>query len=232
MMVQLNNFINKLEENLKIGEGNSPILFSGKNIELLNEKVRNISFELMAKFWVPKVNLFILEDNKEKLKIEDVKKFLDISNTSTPYEFQIFLIENISRMTLQSANSCLKFFEEPWKKNIIFLTNLWETWVLETVLSRVQFVYLWWEWFESKDEFFYSLIDSSLKWSKDLYNYFFKNKLEKDEYVRFLKTIILYAKQNFVFLEYLEEVNDDINAIINNNVNSRWVIDKWILKLG
>ena len=229
--MKLNNFINKLKQNIKIGESNSPILFSGQNLELLNQEVKGIASSLLSDFDVPSINLFILEDNWEKIKIDEIKRFLEISNSTTPYTFQIFFIENISRMTLQATNSCLKFFEEPWAKNLIFLTNFGEAGVLDTILSRVQTVDLWLSSTESKDEFFYSIIDSHLRGSTELISYFFRNKLEKPEYIRFLKTIILYIRDNLVFLNYLDELEDDINAVANNNVNARWVVDKWILKL-
>ena len=44
---------------------------------------------------------------------EDLKEFLNFSHTKPNYPFQIFFIENIYRLTLTSANSLLKFFEEP-----------------------------------------------------------------------------------------------------------------------
>lgn len=226
-----NNFIKKVIEKIKIGEANSPILFSAKNLELLNKEVENISYNLLKEFWVPNINLFVLKDNWEKIKIEEIKKFLELWNSTTSYAFQIFFIENISRMTLQASNSCLKFFEEPWNKNIIFLTNKGEAWVIDTILSRVQFVDLWWAFIEAKDDFFYSMIESYLNWNKDLINYFFKNKLEKSEYLRFLQTLIVYIKQSLVFINFLDELEDDINSLANNNVNPRWLVDKWILKL-
>jgi hypothetical protein len=43
-------------------------------------------------------------------------------------------------MTLQASNSLLKFFEEPGKQNIIFLSAKSESGILDTILSRVQTV--------------------------------------------------------------------------------------------
>ena len=233
-----NIILNKIISKIKTGEEISPVLFSGKNPELLNQQVKNIALSLFSEFDVPNINLFTLNDDWETIKILEIKKFLELANTTTPYAFQIFFIENISRMTLPATNSCLKFFEEPGKKNIIFLTNSWEAGVLDTILSRVQFVDLWWASVESKDEFFYSMIDSYIKGWVDLISYFFRNKLEKAEYIRFLNTIILYSKDNLhschsvLDTESLGELEYDINAVAKNNVNSRWVIDKWILKLS
>ncbi|MDQ7009639.1 MAG: hypothetical protein Q9M94_05100, partial [Candidatus Gracilibacteria bacterium] len=128
---------NKIIEKIKKGEKLSPFLFIGQNIELLNLKVKEIIFDLFGEFEIPKVNLIKLEDNGENIKIQEIKEFIKKGDLGTPYKFQIFFIDNVSRMTLQSANSCLKFFEEPGIQNIIFLTNTGENGILETILSRV-----------------------------------------------------------------------------------------------
>lgn len=240
-----NNFLEKLAEKIEKGEENSPFLFIGQNLELVNSDVHSIANNLLAKFWIPKVYLYILADNWETIKIEEIKIYLTKANTTPAYDFQIFLIENVSRMTIGAANSTLKFLEEPGKKNIIFLTNKGETWILDTILSRVQTVNLWWQSLDSKDEFFYSMIDSHLHphpsplpggegiaANTDLISYFFRNKPEKDEYIRFLQTIVLYTKdKNILNSLELSELLDDINAVALNNVAARGVVDKWILKL-
>jgi DNA polymerase III delta prime subunit len=58
-------------------------------------------------------SLFHLQDTGEALKIDEVKRFLSQGSVRPRFAFQVFFIENISRMTLQAQNACLKFFEEP-----------------------------------------------------------------------------------------------------------------------
>lgn len=225
----LENIINQIKTEQEI----SPFLFVWHNLEIVNEKTNQIALEILNNFNIPKINLFSLEDNWEKIKIAEIKKFLELNNSTTPYKFQIFLIENYSRITLQASNSCLKIFEEPWIQNIFFLTNKSESGILDTILSRVQTINLWTWKIEQKNEFFYNLIYEWIqkKDYKNLISYFFKNKLEKEEYLSFLKTLIIYSKDNLVFIDYLEEINDDINMISTNNVLARNVVDKWILKI-
>jgi len=55
----------------------------------------------------------LLNDDEEKIKIEKIKQFLTIGYQKSSFTFQIFIIQDIERMTRESANSCLKFFEEP-----------------------------------------------------------------------------------------------------------------------
>ncbi|MBT5491909.1 hypothetical protein HOA93_01265 [bacterium] len=66
----------------------------------------------------------------------------------------------------------------------------------------------------------------------EILSYYFRNKLEKQDYLNFLENLILYSKENLAFIDYLSEIDDDINAIKQNNVNAKYVIDKWLLKIA
>ena len=227
--------IKQISEKIKKSEEISPFLFTGQNTELLNSKVEEIILELFWEFEIPKVNLIKLEDNWENIKIAEIKEFIKKWNLWTPYRFQVFFIENVSRLTLQSANSCLKFFEEPWIQNIIFMTNSWENWILETILSRVQIINFnkvalptW----KEQNTFYFNLLDNYLeKRNSEIFSYFFRNKLEKEELLDFLKNLILYAKKNLVFLNLIEEIDEDINLIKKNNVNVKNIVDKYLMKI-
>jgi len=224
----LDNIVTQIEK----GEEISPFLFLGTNFELLNSHVNWLGIQVLEKFDVPKVNFLVLEDNGENIKIKDIKDFIKPAELGTPYKFQIFLIENISRMTLASFNSCLKFFEEPWVQNIIFLTNKSESWIIDTILSRVQIVNFWGNTQIPENNFYFSMLDSYLQTrSSEIFSYFFRNKLEKREYTDFLKNMILYSKKHWVFLDLLEEIDEDITLIETNNVNAKVVVDKYLLKI-
>jgi len=223
---------NKIINRIKKGEELSPFLFIGQNLEILNSEVQKIIFNLFDEFEVPKINLIKLEDNWDNVKISEIKEFVKKWELWTPYKFQIFFIENISRLTLQSFNSCLKFFEEPWVQNIIFLTNSGENWILETILSRVQTVNLWLNKKIEKNDFYFNLLNNYFnKNSTEIFSYFFRNKLEKFEYIDFLKNLILYSKKHFLFIHLLEEIDEDINLIEKNNVNAKNIVDKYLLKI-
>ena len=183
----------KIVKKLIDNESMPPFLFVTQDLEILNEEIKKLSQLILNEFIIPKTDLFILEDNGEKIKIEEIKKFINPSKTKTPHRFQIFFIENISRMTLQSANSCLKFFEEPGSQNIIFLSNSWENFILETILSRVQTISLQSSSISKKDNFYYDLIENCYKsWDfKCLISYVFKNKLEKEEQIKILENLVL-----------------------------------------
>jgi len=230
----LNKIENKILKKIELGDNLSPFLFVSENIELLNSKVYSFALQLLEKSSIPKINIFSLKDDRESVKISQIKEFLSNMNISNPYWVQIFIIENISRFTLQSANSSLKQFEEPWKQNIIFLTNSWESQVLDTILSRVQVVDLWLKLQKNENHFYIDM----LKWylfenNLNLISYFYKNKLEKKEYIDFLYSIIKLIKIWELNLDnnLIDDLLDDIELISKNNVLPRWIIDKWILIL-
>lgn len=228
----MNNIIEKIKQKINKGEEVSPFLFVGKNLEILNSQIIEIWNELLKEFSIPNVYFYKLQDDNEKIKIKEVKEFVEYWNSTSPYRFQIFFIENISRLTIASSNSLLKFFEEPWVQNIIFTSNIWENNILETILSRVQIIDLWWTKIDKKSEFYLSMINNYIhNNNQELISYFFKNKLEKEEYINFLENLIIYSKTNFCFIPYLEEINDEINLIKQNNVNAKYIVDKWILKI-
>jgi len=228
----MDNTISKITEKINKGEELSPFLFIGKNLELVNTKVREYAIELLNEFKIPNAYLYTYKDDWETIKVKEIKNFIEFSNSKPPYKFQIFLIENISRLNWHSSNALLKFFEEPWIQNIIFTTNSWENNILETILSRVQIINLNINKNKKENEFYLSLINSYIKnQSNELISYFFNTKLEKEEYIDFLENIIFYSKKNLILIKYLEELNEDINGIKQNNLNAKYIVDKWILKI-
>jgi hypothetical protein len=227
-----NKIINTLLLKINKAEWISPCLFLGENLELINADVFQLAQEILQSKNIPLSYLYKLNDNWEKIKIGEIKNFIEPSNSLPWYEIQIFLIENISRFTIQSWNSCLKFFEEPWKHNVIFLTNTSESWILDTILSRVQTFQLGGSTQKNENPFFQSLIKEIVSWdNSQALNYFYKAKLEKEEYVDFLNNLIFYSKKHFVFIDKLSDIQNDIQWIQQNNVNAKYVVDKYLLTL-
>ncbi len=227
-----NNIIDNIIWKINKGDKKPPFLFLSKNSEIWNSEVKNLASELLKEFDIPLSYLYTLEDNWEKIKIKDIKEFIEFSNSKPPYKFQIFLIENISRFTISAWNSLLKFFEEPDETNIIFLTSTSESWILDTILSRVHTINLWGQEKNKKNDFLYSLIKNyHLNKNTEIISYFVRNKLEKQEYIDFLNNLIIYAKENMILIEYLDEIEEDINLIKQNNLLAKYTVDKWILKI-
>lgn len=228
----MKSLISNIKAKNKLGEAISPFLFLWKNLEITNSIVEETALSLLKEYNIPKVYLHILRDNWETIKIQEIKEFISHSSSTVPYEIQIFYIENIWRLTLAASNSLLKFFEEPWKQNIIFLSNTSESNILDTILSRVQIIEFWWSSISRLSDFYDWMIKAYLKWENDeILSFLYKNKLEKSEYLEFLENLLIYAKDNMSFIEFLEELNEDINLIKQSTLNARYITDKWLLKI-
>ncbi len=227
-----NKSFKHIQDKINKKQAISPCLFLGKNMELVNAKVLDFAKEITQKHNIPKDYIYTLKDNWEKIKIWEIKEFINASNSLPGYDFQVFIIENMSRLTIQSSNSCLKFFEEPGKHNIIFLTNNSQSGILDTILSRVQTIELGWINQQNENAYFQSLLQQIAEWNpQEALQYFYSFKWDKQEYIDFLENIILYAKRHFVFLNSLEDVESDLLGIKQNNVNAKYIIDKYLLTL-
>ena len=180
----MNEIFEKIIEKIEKGDEISPFLFISKNLEILNEEIKLLSYKIFEKYSIPKVFLYVFEDKNEKIKVQEIKKFVEIANIASPHKIQIFFIQNIQNLTIGASNNLLKFFEEPWKQNLIFLSAKSENFILDTILSRVQTVYFSAKQKDKSNNFFQDLIKNYLKnEDSELLSYFFKTKLEKDDYL-------------------------------------------------
>lgn len=231
--MEVNNHFEKIQKQIEKGEEISPFLFLSQNLEILHSDVEAFIMELFQAHKIDKQSLFHLSDTWEALKIDEIKRFVAQGDVRPRFAFQIFFIENISRMTLQSFNACLKFFEEPWVWNVIFLTNTSQSGVLETILSRVQEIHISNKQPLRKNDFYISMIQSHITWKSDeLIRYFFSGKYEKSEYVDFLKTLLVYVGQSGNKLDMLDEIHEDITGILKNNLQWKYIVDKYIVLLS
>lgn len=230
--MKIEDLKSQINKSLESGEQISPTLFLWNDLIKNNITVSNLILELFQEYSVDKNNLIQISDSWEGIKIEETRLLLEKSSIKANDKFQVFLIENISRLSISSWNSLLKFLEEPWIWNIIFLTNTSESWVLDTILSRCKKVNLWWSTKTSENNFYYNLLDEFVKMkSPNIFSYFYKTKLEKKEYITFLKEIINYSKQNLVFSDFLNNIEDDLNLINNNNLNPKNITLKYLIKI-
>lgn len=224
--------IDHIQEYIKKGTIIAPFLFFGQNSELLEQQIIDISHELLANNNAPKTAFFHFSIPDKNIKIKDIKAFIEPSFSRANYGIQIFYIPDVSRLTVSSSNSLLKFLEEPAPGNIILLSSQSESGILDTILSRTHTIPLWWKQKSKEDPFYQDLINSHIqKKNQELVSYFFRNKLEKQDYVSFLENLIIYSKKHLCFIPMLQEIEEDINAIIQNNALPRNIVDKWILQL-
>jgi hypothetical protein len=59
----MNNILDKLSEKIDRGEEISPLLFIGKNLNLLNSKVEDLAKSLLKKYGIPTAYFYVLKDS-------------------------------------------------------------------------------------------------------------------------------------------------------------------------
>jgi len=79
-----------------------------------------------------------MADNGESVKIEQIRGVLDRLNMTRQGAYKVFLLDNIERMTLESANALLKTLEDPPDGVIFLLTTSRLKEIIPTILSRVR----------------------------------------------------------------------------------------------
>lgn len=72
------------------------------------------------------------------IKVETIRELIEKLHMSPSGNMKVFLMENIERMNISSANALLKILEEPPKNTVILMTCLSTTLIPETVLSRAR----------------------------------------------------------------------------------------------
>ncbi len=218
-----------ITEQIETGGSLSPFLFLSQNLELLDTSLHSFIHELLNKHQIDTQSLFTLPDTWESIKIKEIREFINYWNTKPRFAFQIFFIENISRMTTQAANAALKFFEEPWEGNIIFLTSNSESEILDTVLSRVQKIRIQNNREASVRAEYYDMVYNYFtRWDIGLVTYLYTTKLEKQEYSDMLRAVFEFVRTTRRYTHVLDELERDIQWITKNNLNGKYVIDKYM----
>ncbi len=223
----------KIQINMETQEVFQPILFLSDNLELFHQELKNFIYSFFSDQNIDKNYLYVLSDHGEKIKINEVREFFWKWVMKPSFWNQVFLIENILRATQETYASALKFLEEPWVWNIVFLTAQSEAWIPETILSRLQIIHFSSEKIKQKNDFFYQLIDDYFwKRNMNLFKYFFQDKkIQKEDYIHFLDTFIFYIQENLIFWDILEKVIETKELIEKNNALPKYEIDRLFLKI-
>jgi hypothetical protein len=63
--------------------------------------------------------------------------------------------------------------------------------------------------------------------------YFFDDKkLQKEDYLSFFNNFIIFIKENLIYIELLDEIENYINLIEKNNVSPKYLFDRLISKIN
>ena len=113
---------------------NEKYKYDNVNFEINEE---NRSFNLVKKLSHPNFFFINLDEGKEQISVDKVRKSFDfINNSSMNNDYRIILIDNIEFLNLNSSNALLKILEEPNEKLIFILIHNSSYKLLETIESR------------------------------------------------------------------------------------------------
>lgn len=226
----MKDIFSSLRNAIEKGQTLAPFLFVWSHQELVNTKIRELSSGLLSEYNIDENSFFVLSDDNQAIKIQEMREFISKSNEKPRFAFQVFFIENIGRMTTQSANAALKFFEEPGVGNIIFLSNTSEAWVLPTVLSRVQTIRVDGGSSDNYDGQYDDMVQQYFSgWDIGLISFLYSFKWETEDYKNILKSIIAYIQKTGTHALLLEEIEKDIQGLHSNNLSGKYVVDKYLL---
>ncbi|PAT02486.1 hypothetical protein CI105_00515 [Candidatus Izimaplasma bacterium ZiA1] len=86
-------------------------------------------------------NLFIIESENGQIKKQQIIELqTEFSKTSVEKGSKIFIIKDVDKLRVESANSLLKFIEEPFPNTFGILTTTNINSILPTIISRSQIV--------------------------------------------------------------------------------------------
>lgn len=225
------DIVKKLISHIEQWRPIAPILFLGRSSSATLLEIEKIKNEIISFFGLDFSIVQTLVNDGEKIKVQKMKEFIAQSFVKSSFGLQIFVIEDISRFTLEASNASLKFLEEPWVGNIVFLTSDSESGVLDTILSRVQIQYVSWESQYQSHPFFYDMIDDYLqKRNFSLLSYFYEDKkIEKKDYLDFLQTFFCYIQSHPELFKMWEIIEQSLQNILKNNALAKYEIDKILL---
>lgn len=210
-----------------------PFLFLWKNLEIIWSQVNEIAQNICSHYNIPHEYIYTLKDDDQNIKVSQIAEFITPAYSKPGFWYQIFIIENISRLSLWASNSLLKLLEEPWKHNLIFLTNGSESKILDTILSRVQNISLGSTHLPEHTWFYSDMIENYIeKGDTTILNYFYKLKWDAPEYICFLQGLVSSSKNHPQLIPLLDTVINDMSFIQHNNVSGKYVTDRYLLKLS
>lgn len=203
-----------------------PFLFLWNSLESISLFVQSLIENILQSYHIPKNFFFHLKNSEETIKIDTLREYLRFAYLSTENTYQVFFFENLSRFTKESMSIMLKFLEEPQKYNIIFLSNTQESWILETILSRVQKYHLSFEKEKEYQEHIQKIVTSTLKKDYSLIISFLQNKhTTKQEYIDLLYCFLENCKYDIKNIFLITKIEQSIKNILYQNAIPKYEIE-------
>jgi len=195
--------------------------------KILNLKEKNITIDDLY----TNDDLYLIRTDNQIIKKEEIINLKDEFSTKSVYSGKrIYIIEEAEKLNNSSANTLLKFLEEPDEDIIAILITSNKYSIIETILSRCQTI----RYYTKTDkkielpEYFENIVDFVIKLNKEkektigYINYYFNKDLFDRKTFKDILSNMLYiyydVLQSKVGLDlvYTNEYKDKINELANN----------------
>ena len=175
--------------------------------------------------------------NKKKSSIIELQK--EFNNKSLFNNYKIYIIKEVEKLNGYSANTILKFLEEPEDNIIAFLLTDNRFHVIDTILSRCQILSL------KESSYDYSFDDDKIDFLNYILNpedFFINyNELIKNKYPDKLIFKDMLINSEKIILDYIscsddKKINNDINILLSKYDNRKLIgiisiIEDYLVKL-
>lgn len=211
-----------------------PILVSEENlIEIINylNKSYISNIEELRQNIIP--NLYLFETEEKTFKIEKSREIIEKSTIKSSYDYNIFIIREIDKMSIWASNALLKVLEDIPPRLLFLLTTNAKENLLETIKSRIL------DFGSNSIKFEISLetktaIDDFFDWNKTtLISMIFWEKIERHEYIAILEYLLAKVWNNPKYsVRLYEKIINWISEVYSSNVNPKYLLDSIILDIN
>ena len=169
-------------------------------------------------------DLYVVSSNTSvinKILISDLQK--EFANKSLLNNKKIYIIKEAEKFNAASANTILKFLEEPGENIIAFLLTNNRYHIIDTILSRCQVLSLLEDQFDTEvDDKIIDLLDFIINPKNYFINY---NSFMKDIFVDKNDFIDKINKIESLIVSYIDKSNniESINSILSNKIIDDYV---------
>ncbi len=200
-----------------------------ESINYLNNTSIN-SLEDLRHVLVP--NIYLYETEEKSFKIETTRQIIEKANIKSSFEFNIFIIREIDKLTLQASNSLLKLLEDVPDWVIFLLTTFAKENLLETIRSRI--IEFWFNelnfdiWDNIKDMIWWLFEKDKMPFVKYLLN----EKIENHTYIWIMEYMLEIIKRKDISNPNLSKmIIEWISNTYSTNSNPKYILDRIVMDI-
>lgn len=177
-------------------------------------------------------NLFLFETEDKTFKVEKAREIVEKSTIKSSFEFNIFVIREVDKLSIWASNSLLKVLEDIPPRLIFILTTSAKENLLDTIKSRILDFWSNSIQFEISSETQIA-IDEFFLWNKTSFiSMLFWEKIERHEYIAILEYILTKINHNPKYSQDIyEKIITWISSIYSSNVNPKYILDSIVLDI-